>query len=113
MTIEKLSDIEITEERLKEMQKWNDEDYCLEAVKHNGDALRYIKEPSEEVCLEAVKHNGDALQYIKEPSEEVCLEAVQEDGDALQYIKEPHLSNLTIIKSEQKKTCECCGQSVV
>jgi len=37
----------------------------LEAVKINGDALRYVKEQSEAVCLEAVKNDGDALQYVK------------------------------------------------
>jgi hypothetical protein len=37
---------------------------CLEAVKQDGDSLRYVKEQTEAVCLEAVKQNGDSLQYV-------------------------------------------------
>ena len=40
------------------------ESEALEAVKHNGDALRYVKEQSEAVCIEAVKNYGGALQYV-------------------------------------------------
>ena len=58
----------------KEFLEWCDEKYCLEAVKQDGYALRYVKEQSEAVCLEAVKQDGYALQYVKEPSEAVCLE---------------------------------------
>ena len=39
---------------------------ALEAVKKNGDALRYVKEQTEAICLEAVKKNGYALRYVKE-----------------------------------------------
>ena len=61
---------------------------CLEAVKQDGYALRYVKEQDKEICLEAVKQNGYALQYVKEQDKEICLEAVKQDGDALQYVKE-------------------------
>jgi hypothetical protein len=59
---------------------------CLEAVKQNGYALRYVKEQTLEICLEAVKQDGDALQYVKEQTLEICLEAVKQDGCALQYV---------------------------
>jgi len=49
-----------------ELLIWKEEKFCLEAVKKNGDALRYVKEQSEAVCLEAVKNDGEALQYVKE-----------------------------------------------
>ena len=39
---------------------------ALEAVKENGNALRYVKEQTEAICLEAVKKNGYALRYVKE-----------------------------------------------
>ena len=39
---------------------------ALEAVKQNGDALRYVKEQTEAVALEAVKQYGYALQYVNE-----------------------------------------------
>jgi hypothetical protein len=38
---------------------------CLEAVKQNGYALRYVNEQTDKICLEAVKQNGYALRYVK------------------------------------------------
>jgi hypothetical protein len=83
----------------------------IEALKENGRAIRYIRNPSEEmqlaavtadglaiewiegpseaVQLAAVKNNSYALQYIKNPSEQVKLEAVKECGESIQYIKNP------------------------
>ena len=39
-------------------------------------------------CLEAVKQNGNALRYVKEQTPEICLAAVKEDEYALQYVKD-------------------------
>ena len=41
---------------------------ALEAVKQNGDALRYVPEAmlTEAIALEAVKQDGYALQYVPE-----------------------------------------------
>lgn len=47
-----------------EFEKWYDYNYCLEAVKQDGDVLQYVKEQTKELCLEAIKQNGDALQYV-------------------------------------------------
>ena len=52
-------------EKLIEFEMWSSEKECLEAVKNDGYALRYVKEQSEAVCLEAVKNDGDALRYVK------------------------------------------------
>ena len=41
---------------------------------------------TEKEALEAVKQDGDALRYVKDQSEAVCLEAVKQDGHALQYV---------------------------
>jgi hypothetical protein len=63
------------------------ENHQLEAVKQDGYAIQYIKNPSEQVQLEAIKQNGYAIQfiknpiyYIKNPSEQVQLEAVKQYG---------------------------------
>jgi hypothetical protein len=37
---------------------------CLEAVKQDGNSLKYVKEQTEEICLEAVKQNGYAIKYV-------------------------------------------------
>jgi hypothetical protein len=63
----------------------------LIAVKQNGYAIEYIKNPSEAVQLAAVKQNGHAIQYIKPTDDDswlrVQLAAVQQNGYAIQYIK--------------------------
>ena len=38
-------------------------------MKHEGWAIRRIQDPSEEVKLAAVQNNGEAIYYIKNPSE--------------------------------------------
>ena len=70
---------------------------CIEAVKQDGNALRYVKEQTEAVCIEAVKRNGNALRYVKEQTEAVCIEAVKQDGDAVYYFSlemEKHFETL-------------------
>ena len=37
---------------------------ALEAVKRNSYALRHVKDQTEDICLEAVKQDGDALRFI-------------------------------------------------
>jgi hypothetical protein len=61
---------------------------CLEAVKQDGRALQYVKEQSPEICLEAVKQAGYALRFVIEQTPEICLAAVKQNGCALQYVKE-------------------------
>jgi len=59
--IERKNDIKCI---LKHFDWINDEKKCLEKVKEDGDALRYVKNQTEEICLEAVKQNGYALRYV-------------------------------------------------
>ena len=42
--------------------------------------------------LNAVNKNGDAIRFIKNPSEAVQLAAVQENSYAIYYIKNPTIS---------------------
>ena len=37
----------------------------LKMVKENGYALKHIEEQTEEICLEAIKQNIDAIRYLK------------------------------------------------
>jgi len=78
------SDIKVIEEI-----NVNSEAVQLEAVKGNGYAIKYIKNPSERVQLVAVKQDGWSIQFIKDPSEQVQLEAVKQNSEAIQYIKNP------------------------
>ena len=61
----------------------------MKAVKQDGCALRYIKNPSEAVQLASVKQDGYDLRFIKKPSEKVQLAAVNQNGYAVDYIKKP------------------------
>jgi hypothetical protein len=61
----------------------------LAAVQKDGNAISYIKNPSEQVQIAAVQQNGFAIRCIKNPSEQVQLAAVQQDGYAITYIKNP------------------------
>jgi hypothetical protein len=65
-------------------------DLCLEAVRQIYNALRYVpdKLKTAELCLEAVRLNGYALEYVPEElkTKELCFEAVKEFSWALQYV---------------------------
>jgi len=65
---------------------------CLEAVKKNGYALKYVPEEfkTAELCLEAIKQNGNVLEYVPEnlKTEELCYEAVKKDSRPLEYVPE-------------------------
>ena len=81
----------MNEINIDEMMKESREIFCeenqLEAVKYNGDAIRYIHNPSEQVQIEAVKQNGNAIQYIANPSEQVQQAALKRDKDTIQFFK--------------------------
>jgi hypothetical protein len=66
---------------------WSDRIFCLDAVRRDIRALRYVKRQYSEICLEAVKQDGCALRYVKNQTREICLEAVKQNGEALQYVK--------------------------
>jgi len=94
----------------------NDRNIVLEAVKHDGDALRYASDElknDRNFVLEAVKNDGGALRYASEevrrdlvngfPLEEVTsneivvFEAVKQNGLALQHASVELKSNYKIV----------------
>ena len=85
-----------------EFEEWYDKEYCLKAVKQNGDSLRYVKDQTAEICLAAVKQNGDSLQFVKDQSAEICLAAVKQNGHSLQFVNKKVFNNKKKkIKDEQ------------
>jgi len=74
--------IELTEEQLTELRKWEDEAYCLAAVKDDGDALQYVKVQTPECVMAAVTQNGDALRYVKVQTPECVMAAVKQNANA-------------------------------
>ena len=70
------------------IRDWNDPEYCLEAVKRDAFAIRFVKNQTPEMCLEAVKEHGYALEWVKNQTPEICLQAVKQYGLALEYVKE-------------------------
>ncbi len=67
---------------------WNDNDFCLAAVKQDCHALQYVEEQTLELCLAAVQQDGYVLHIVKNQTPEICLAAVQQDGYAVQYVEE-------------------------
>jgi hypothetical protein len=57
---------------IKNMDEWNDADFCLNAVKQNGDTLKFVKEQTEEICEEAVEQSAHALLYVNEITCDLC-----------------------------------------
>ena len=90
MNISKLSNQEIIclqkqmleelEKRLSNKEVKNDD---LESVKQDSNTIEYIMQ------LEAVKQDGWAIRFIKNPSEQMQLEAVKQNGFAIYFIKNP------------------------
>ena len=50
----------------EDLLKWYDEEYCLAAIKPDGNVLRFVKDQTEEMCIEAVKYDGKFIKYVNE-----------------------------------------------
>jgi hypothetical protein len=61
----------------------------LTAVRENGLAIQYIKNPSEKVQLALVRQVRDAIEYLKKYhlSEKIRIAAVQQNPSAIKYVK--------------------------
>ena len=70
------------------IRDWNDPKYCLEAVKRDAFAIRFVKNQTPEMCLQAVKRDGLALRFVIDQTFEICLVAVKENGHALRSVKD-------------------------
>ena len=66
---------------------------CLEAVKQNGFALKYVKEQTQEICLQAVKQNGLALRFV-----------INQTPLIIHYLKKYHISIYESFKKENRIT---------
>jgi hypothetical protein len=64
------------------------ENICVEAVKQNGLALKFIKNryKTPKICVIAVGQNGLALKYVNEQSEKICLTAIKQNPMAIEYV---------------------------
>jgi hypothetical protein len=78
------------------------EGMCLEAVKQNGMALKYVpdKLKTAELCFDAVKRNGVAVKYIPAglktevlKTAELCLKAAKQGERIVKYKKSKKSAN--------------------
>jgi hypothetical protein len=73
---------------------WNDEEFCMEAVKQNFNALKYVpgKIKTKEFCLEAVTYapNEMCIQYVPKQcrTEELCIIELMKTMEASKYVPE-------------------------
>jgi hypothetical protein len=79
------------------------ETICMEAIKQNGLALRYVDKSllSYEFCLKVIKQNGLALEYVIDYystfdksyiTYDLCMAAVKQNGLALEYVIDRYLT---------------------
>jgi hypothetical protein len=59
----------------EEYNRWNDPNYCLNAVREDDLKLQFVHNQTEDTCLEAVKQYGPALQYVHEQTRDICFGA--------------------------------------
>jgi hypothetical protein len=67
-------------------EKWNDLEFCLQMVKQNGEALKFVRKQTPEICLAAVQQYGNALKYVLYQNKELCLQSVRNFSCALRYV---------------------------
>src|SRR5437660_10212848 len=72
---------------ISDLEEWNNEDFCLRAVKLNSDAFQHVHNQTEQICLEAINKNMHALEYVKNQTDQLCLAVVRQNGRALKYVK--------------------------
>ena len=77
----------IIQKILEEHDKWSDPEYCLQAVKENGENLELVKIQTPEICLAAIQEDGRSLEYVKNQTPDLCMAAVQQNGRALKFVK--------------------------
>lgn len=95
---------------------------CLETVKQNWQALKFVKKQNEEINKIALEQTLFAIKFIKKPSIDLCIDILQKDGMVLQLIKNPdHNMYMTAVKQNGlaikyvpnfEKTYDICLEAV-
>lgn len=75
--------------KIKDMDIWKDEEYCIRAINQNESAFRYIREPSVSLQILFVKNKGSNIRYIKDPNEDVQIEALKQNPCLITHIEQP------------------------
>ena len=107
-------------QKIGDLEEWKDPFYCLEAMKENGNALKWVAKQTAEVCLEAVKQDADSLRYVLEQTPEICLAAIKKNSYALRYVLEqtPELClksiqlNPVVLQYVKDQTEELCLEAI-
>src|SRR5437588_225187 len=69
--------------RIRELKEWDDDNFCLEAVKQSCDAFKYVKNQTEQICLEAIRINWYALQFVHNQTKQICLASINKNWRSL------------------------------
>jgi hypothetical protein len=67
------------------------EEICLQAVKENGRALKYVINQTDAICITAVKHDFRALEYVYEQTEEICRAAQNKKMQVYRLVRNTQL----------------------
>lgn len=69
--------------------RWPPQWVLILALLKNGNAIKYMRNPSVEEQLAAVYGDPDAIEYIREPAPEVQIEAVAQKPSVIALIDKP------------------------
>jgi hypothetical protein len=74
---------------IKDLTEWQNQEFCLKAVRNYAKSLLWVPQQTEELCLAVVEHNGGGLQYIKPENQtkNICVAAVKSRAIALLFVR--------------------------
>jgi len=58
-----------------------DEQLCIEAVKHCGRALVHVRNQTERICVEAVRSDPESLPLARDQTDRICIEALRSSAE--------------------------------
>lgn len=70
---------------------WQNADLCLKMVRRDGLLLEYVKKQNYIICNNAVKKNGDAIKFVHDEfqTKQIQITALSNKLGAIKYIKNP------------------------
>lgn len=61
--------------------------YVWKPIKYDDGALEYVPNQAPKICINALKKNGIAIKYITGPTDELIAVALNNNLNSIRYIK--------------------------
>jgi len=82
--------------------KYQTDELCELAIEQNGLTLIYVHKQTPSICKKAVEQNGMALTYVKNKTDEICISAIKQNPISIIFIKNPSKNIIEYMKSIDK-----------